>query len=386
MNAGGPLPSHVQKAVWGRALVYQLLDLHQLPVEAAGYGLLWEGLRQRLLASTARQLEFCPPGPLGDYLRTLARELRASVLPFPDGAERVCSPLLDDIDQVLADASRIRADADQIRHDLLLAAFADTLQTAVDVYQASGLKVPADLVQRVDVTFDHQFAPVQSALPIQLIATTRIGDTPDGPSARVDVVIGAGQLDEVTTFSLPYVLLHECVCHVLQGPWEPGRVQADADSRFAEGWMDYVAYTIALEQAQALPGGIAAPSLLEVPRPGALREHAGRVHRARYERNPYDRAWAARAMGVRAARNLADLLLRLPELGGDPAAATAAFRRLSLQLNVSEFGNAERDRFVAAVHKGTLQGVDHELVARLREYLRGDDLVHLVEGTLWLFT
>ncbi|MEU4161713.1 hypothetical protein [Actinoplanes sp. NPDC026670] len=370
----------MQKAVWGRAFVYQMLDLHQLTVEAAGYGLLWNEVRGRLQALTARQVEFDPAGPVSGFLTTLAEDLRSSMMPFPDGgAEKVCSPMLDDIERLLADAGRLR-------NDPLQTLFTDTLRAAAGAYRACGLPLPDDMVTAVEVSFDHQSAPVDSALPIQVIATTRLGDTPSGVSAHVDIVVSPTYLDELTVFALPYVLLHECVCHVFQGPWGPGRIQADADSRFAEGWMDHIAYTVACDQARALAGGKPASSLSAVPRPGALREAADQVHRARHQPHPRDRAWAARAMGVRAARNLAELMTRLPELAGRPVEAAAAFRRLSLRLNVSEFSNTQRDLFVAAVHKATLARTEHGLVVQLRRYLERDDLVHLVEGTVKLFT
>ncbi|MFI1035942.1 hypothetical protein [Streptomyces sp. NPDC020951] len=46
--------------------------------------------------------------------------------------------------------------------------------------------------------------------------------------------------------ALPFALFHECASHVMQGPcpWTSIRAMPDADSQFAEGWMDRVAWEI----------------------------------------------------------------------------------------------------------------------------------------------
>lgn len=382
MSAPRSLPLHVQKAVWGRALVYQVLDLHHVQLEDAGYGVLWAAVRDRLCTSTAWQLEGRTGGSLSSYLNQLGAELRASVS-FPDPeAEQACTPLLDEIDRVLAEAGHAH-------DDLLVTAFTDALEVAADLYSGHGLDVPPqDMVKRVSAAFDHQLMPLQSELPIQLTATTYLNDEPDGPSAHVDVVINADLLDELTVFSLPYVLLHECVCHVLQGPWRPGRVQPDAASRFAEGWMDVVAYVV--HQAMDRPGRTetSGPDLLATLRAAAQQEAAEKVHSARHERTrnrAWDRAWAQRAMGARAARNMAALLAKLPETrGSDP---TAAFTRLSVQLNTSSFDNQQRDLFITGVHTATLgRRTDPALVTRVRQYLHTQNLDRLVQDILNLFT
>ncbi|GIF15741.1 hypothetical protein [Actinoplanes teichomyceticus] len=372
MSTDRSLPPHVQKAFWARALVFQVLDLHHVQLEAAGYGLFWNAVRERLLTSTAAQIEFCPAGSLSSYLSHLGTEIRAGI-PFPDrDAERTCAPLLDEIDRVLRDAG-------QLREDLLMSAFAATMQAAVELYHRHGEGVPDDVVKRVSVTFGHQGMPVQSELPIQLTATTYLEDQPEGPSARVDVVINPGLLDELTVFSLPYVLLHECVCHVLQGPWQSGRSQPDPGDRFAEGWMDVAAYLAHQTLDYPWLGDASGLDLLAPRRAAARLEAAEKVHRARHQRTPHGRSWAQRAMGAQAAQSTVALLAKLPETRTDPA---AAFTRLSTRLNSSTFSNRQRELFVARVHKATMGRVDAGLVTQIRQYLSTDDLHQLVHGIL----
>jgi hypothetical protein len=375
VNGDQRLPLHAQKCVLGRALVYQVLDQHHIDVADAGYNRFWEQARGRLCDLTAQELEHPSADSLKLYLGELGRQIR-KVLLFPDSnAERACMPLLEEIDRVLAAAG-------QAQEDLLLTAVANALQAAAGLYGKHGIDVPPDLVKRVTVKLDFQLLPVVTNLPIQLQAVTTLADSADGAAAVVDVLICPEELDELTVFSLPYVLLHECVCHVLQGPWS-GRVQADASDRFAEGWMDVAAFvgheTMAGSWRTEVPG----PDLLAAPRPTAQFDAAEKVHRARHQPQDHDRAWAPRAMGTEAARGLLKLLDRLPECGSD---ATSAFLRLSLQLNASTFTNEERALFVLYVHRALRMKVEHKLVPHLRNYLTNGELDPLVRRTLSLFS
>ncbi|OJF14502.1 hypothetical protein [Couchioplanes caeruleus] len=378
MKAERVLPLHVEKAVLARVLVFQVLDLHHAELAAAGYGTLWEEVRDRLCHSTVRQLEFCSADPLSSYLHRLAEELRSIMQSYPGAdTEKVCTLLLDEIDRVLADAGRFPG-------DLLPAAFDKAVEEAFELYRAHGLPVSPDMLERITVRFDHQLGSLHSPLPIQLTAVTCLHEEPgDPPSARVDVRVNAKLMDELTAFSLPYVLLHECVCHVFQGPWQGGRTSADPSSRFAEGWMDYVAFSVHQMLARSRHGGSGDPDLTMTPRAAAQEEAADTVHKARYAKNVEDRAWAQRALGVRAAHNMRSLLERLPEARADPL---GAFVQLSVHLNASPIDNQQRDLFVAGVSKATLRGVNPELVPVMRRYLTTHDLHGLVGEVLKLFT
>jgi len=50
--------------------------------------------------------------------------------------------------------------------------------------------------------------------------------------------------DRQTLASLPFTLFHECVSHILQGPWVAERPRPDRASQFAEGWMDRAAWEV----------------------------------------------------------------------------------------------------------------------------------------------
>jgi hypothetical protein len=369
------LPLHVRKAVWARALVYQVLDLHYVTLHDAGYGVLWTAIRNRLITSTSLQVEYpsCSSS-LSSYLAGLGADLRAGMSYPNEEAEQACRAVLDEIYQVLTEAART---AD----DLLLSAFTDALRVATELYRRHGVDVPPHVEKRVTATFGHQLMPLESELPIELKAVTYLQDPPPGPSALVDVVVNAIRLDELTAFSLPYVLLHECVCHVLQGPWQAGRQQPDAGDRFAEGWMDVVAYVAHELMERPWRAGHTGPDLLAIPLDGR-KDAAAEVHKSR-QRSTADRAGARRALGAQAARNMQALLAKLPETRND---ADAAFIQLSVRLNTSCLRNDQRELFVRGVHSATQLRPNPGLATAVRTYLDDQDVERLVRDVTKLFT
>ncbi|WP_345195855.1 hypothetical protein, partial [Streptomyces lavendulae] len=65
--------------------------------------------------------------------------------------------------------------------------------------------------------------------------------------------LAPGRFDADTLASLPFVLFHECVSHVLQAPWDPARRAPDLSSQFAEGWMDKAALRVFEDALHARP-------------------------------------------------------------------------------------------------------------------------------------
>jgi hypothetical protein len=373
MSPDTRLPLHVQKAVLGRALVYKALDLHRAEIEAADYGVLWGELRGRLCTLTERQLRFDQPEQsLCNYLKQLAQDLRGG-LAFPDHeSAQTITPLLDFIDQMMEEVA-------QVQHDLLEEAFREALHVAAAEYVRHGLQVPDDLVKRASIAFDHQENMGWQALPIQLTAVTLLHSTEPHLSAIVQVLLSPRFLDEQTVFALPYVLLHECLCHVLQGPWAVGRMQADANSRFAEGWMDVVAYRLHAGLDAAF-GNSSIADLMSPLRWAAQMEAADAVYTARHAPQEADRAWSHRALGTDAANFMLRLLGRLPDSRQDPG---TPFMHLSVTLNASPLDNTERDRFVGFVHSCRNSELRcANFVPPVREYLQDGDTINLVARTL----
>ena len=362
------LPQHVLKAVLGRLLVYKALDLYRAELAAADYDLLWDELRGTLRTSTERQLRFIRDDQsLQDYLRELAGELRGG-LHFPDAAaERECAPLLDFMDKLMSEAA-------QTQNDLLADAFDRAVQLASNKYISHGLPVPPELIERTTIRFDHRENMLGQILPIQMTAYTLLDEDSPPLSAAVHMILAPRLLDEQTAFAFPYVLLHECLCHVLQGPWVWPRLQADADSRFAEGWMDVAAYRL----HAGLDNAVADTDLLCPLRRAAQMQAADAVHAARRARQDADRAWSYRALGADAADRMLYCLGHLPESQTDP---DIPFMHLSLSLNASSVGNNERDLFVSRVYHHLDRMSRPDFVGLVREYLRDRDALRLVDRT-----
>jgi hypothetical protein len=219
--------------------------------------------------------------------------------------------------------------------------------TAASYYQTFTAEIPDELWRSTFPRFSFVSGIIGlsfvSAIHVQL--WTEFG-TDDYPTSSVMVKIAPRWLDQETIAALPRSLLHEYVAHVPQGPHSRRRDQPDPSDMFAEGWMDYIAHSIfrdvlkregpSLELGDAL-----APTWILLHE-----EAAERFFLARCALTDGDRTAAPRREGVAAARQLHDLLRRLP---ATKDSADEYLYRLSLGLNASHLGNGARARFAANV-------------------------------------
>jgi hypothetical protein len=220
-------------------------------------------------------------------------------------------------------------------------------RTAVDYYQAFDAEVPDGLWQSTFPRFSFVTGEIGlsfvSTIHVQLWTEFGIGDY---PTAQVMVKIAPRWLDVETIAALPRLLLHEYIAHVPQGPHAGRRLHPDAGDMFAEGWMDYIAHRIFKAVLERQGPSLELGNFL-VPAWIPLHEGAAeRFFNARCGLADGDRIAAARCEGATAARQLHDLLRRLPATKGR---ADEYLYRLSLGLNVSQFGNAARALFAANV-------------------------------------
>lgn len=168
-------------------------------------------------------------------------------------------------------------------------------------------------------------------------------------NSRISLSLAPATYDDATYNSLPYVLFHELICHVFQGPWVGSRRTSDAASLYAEGWMDVVALTLLRQHA-----GECTRSDLH---PTDGRHHLDRsldaaeaVRQARliapaglgFE----DSAWAARETGSSAAATVRMELIRML---GNPR-GSRLFIDVSLELNASDVPPCTRDEVAKLAH------------------------------------
>jgi hypothetical protein len=67
----------------------------------------------------------------------------------------------------------------------------------------------------------------------------------DGAVSRVFLQLWIEKFNRLTYMALPYLMFHECACHVFQGmgSLQPRRETGETDA-FSEGWMDMVAFEL----------------------------------------------------------------------------------------------------------------------------------------------
>jgi hypothetical protein len=335
------IPPHARKAIVGRFLGFQALAPNLSTIESNGHRDTADRLSRSLLWLTNEILD--DPDSvqtLGEFLRNLLRQLNDELRSVSDASRSAAQPVLEELGVLVAGYEASPYDP--------LGKLTDAVaRTAADYYQAFDAEVPDELWQS---TFPR-FSFVGGKIGLSFVSTIHVQlwtefGLDDFPTAQVMIKIPPRWLDQETIAALPRSLLHEYVAHVPQGPHSGRRLHPDAGDMFAEGWMDYIAHRIfkaVLErQGPSLElGDSLAPTWIPLHE-----EAAERFFNARCALTDGDRTAPARREGAAAARQLHDLLRRLP---ATKDRADEYLYRLSLGLNVSQLGNVARARFAANV-------------------------------------
>lgn len=220
-------------------------------------------------------------------------------------------------------------------------------------YTSAGLSVPAEVLGGWQLALRWgEFDKPGSISGVQALT-----DQAEFPDSLVLLRLVPSTFDLSSVKSMLYLLTHEFVCHVLQGPWSSERQTSDPASPFAEGWMDVAALRIFEQAAEAYvlaatPGPD--PSCRIGLGPMALRASAQIMHERRIavpSSSAVDRFWAGRRTGVDTARIG---LQALEGLVGDPAEAERVFLRASVVINTSTLSSRARDLWVQRWHRRLL--------------------------------
>lgn len=318
------------------------------------------------------------------YASEILSELRSF---YPDPTAQDILDLFSSYLQYLTDPHR-----DPLR-DLCETA----IQASLASYQHHQAVVPASLHRlRVKINATWREEPPQPTFANPFLGLAWVEGRCRGPCCRgidahlrshvqsLNLALSPTRFDTDTLASLPFVLFHECVSHILQGLWDGTREAPDPSSQFAEGWMDKVALTIFEDALAGIPP-CNQIRLIPYPHPDSFFLDTSR--RLYYERHN-DRGGAftsmlaasARGRGVDAAELLIQTFRRLNI--NNPL---EAFLRLSLSLNASDISPTRRDTFVEYVHEGLGRGAplsrEVDLSAALRRFAHGAS-VHTVLATL----
>lgn len=356
------LPLPVQKAVVGRLLGFQVLAPHLSWLEAQGHQDAAVRLTERLCWLTNEGLnDLDGQEPLSSFLTYLVSELQAEGLRLPDGARAAVTHSLQELSDLVAHF--VSSPYDPL--ELLVAAVA---QTADDFYLAHGASVPSSLWQHTAAIVSFLGGPggLSFAPDVHLQVKTQFA-TARPPTTRVILQIAPRWLDAKTIATLPRVLLHEYISHVPQGPHMGVRLHPDTNDVFAEGWMDYIAHQIhrsALERKESVLAEFLLTSWI-----GLYDTAAECFFGARSAVGYFDWAAAARCEGAAAARQMHDVLRRLPETAACP---DEHLYRFSFGINASDLSFVSRRRVAAEVRRCLLLASRSDvLISAIRDWAAG---------------
>lgn len=335
------IPPHAQNAIVGRFLGFQALAPNLSMIELNGHRDIAVRLSQSLCWLTNEMLD--DPDSmqtLGEFLRNLVSRLNDELRSVGNVPRSAAQPALEELSEIVA-----RYEA--APYDPLEKLTEAAARTAADYYRTFDAKVPDELWQS---TFPR-FSFVNGLIGLSFVSTIHVQlwtefGIDDYPTGKVMVKIAPRWLDSETIAALPRSMLHEYVAHVPQGPHSERRLHPDAGDMFAEGWMDYIAHCIFKDVVERRGPSLELGDSLDPTWITLHEEAADRFFNARRALAEGDRTAPARREGVAAARQLHDFMRQFP---ATKDRADEYLYRLSLALNVSQFGNVARARFAANV-------------------------------------
>lgn len=210
---------------------------------------------------------------------------------------------------------------------------------SVVAYRAHGVNPPSDL--RLNIcAMPLQNSPSHSALT-KCHADAKVAPGCDESCCRetrlhdqtLTLQLAPAKFDSATLAALPFLLFHECVSHVLQGPQGREREVPGNGSAFAEGWMDKAAWEVfsTVHPATILPYECARTFYTA---------GGARAHEARHDPQTEGRDAWLRTLGWQAASRALEFFQQ--ELGS-VAEARSVFLRLSFEWNTSTETMVSRD-------------------------------------------
>ena len=98
----------------------------------------------------------------------------------------------------------------------------------------------------------------------------------------VTLTLKHGSFEWATMCHAYYTLAHELVCHAYQGLNGEGRKNVNEKCCWSEGWMDVIAYSLAIEWLTATPAPSGMPPFLQHNKK-KIQDHCSALHKRRYE-------------------------------------------------------------------------------------------------------
>ena len=272
-------------------------------------------------------------------------------------------------------ASRLRSPGD-ITQFAINRLMDEALAASAAAYETHGHSLPTDLVASTvqRLTWTSESPTLNGTIFGGGSAQTWFREW---PQTIVELELMPRKLDAETIAALPYVLVHEFVCHALQGPWSHDRISSDESSQFSEGWMDHVAFRI----LKRVLWSREVASRLDVRLSKVHVEAAAlAVHKSRAEWKPLseiDLSWAGRHLGIVTAHAVVESLFGLTD---SEERALDLFVAASIRLNVAALRPTRRDSWVMLAHSCVVNDETDRVSRALIDYVEDGDLDRLFEG------
>lgn len=313
--------------------------------------------------------------PVGDFLVRLSLDFKREV------GERLRSAGTEDRGEFERVAAHLASSASAFQaspHDPLARLDAWSREVTASIYEHQPDAVAGSQVRSrmggIDTLISGSDGPPPDAVPPWWVYSDARFQATGGPVWSVELSLGV-PAPTSSWHAAGYLLLHEFVSHVGQGPWTASCRQPRSDDSYAEGWMDYVAYVLHalyLNRGGPVPGAVD----YELPDEPYMRSMAATSY--------HNERSVVRKLGGQERRHGADVARRLNEhmVAGGAAPVAESFLKLSLQLNASAAGHAERRLFVAGVDAALATGAP--LDAWLDAYARTGSLEEILGPVLHL--
>jgi hypothetical protein len=208
--------------------------------------------------------------------------------------------------------------------------------------------------------------------------------------SRVELSLVTQDFDRRAYLACPYVLFHECVCHIFR--WNCENVEpSEPDSYFAEGWMDWIASETLPDFLRGQGGASGSEGDNRLGFLRATVDITRELHRSRTNTDgPVIPPFAtARETGKEAADRMLYLLERLLP---SPEEAWSRFLTTSLDLVLSPYSNKDLDAFAWAILNGlpAREVPERPEQARpiqiVRKYIQTSNLHEMVGGILFHYS
>jgi hypothetical protein len=330
--------------------------------------------------------------PLDVFAKTVPKKMRPILDTFEEPSQRTLQPIFEsvaaELESISCDRCKPLTDCDGTSSKFKLRGgeecvkpFLMNYRLVLDEVMAWYTRYSVDFANlrlpEVLLSIRQYQRPTTLHICRNIGGTTKYEDKGEHLVSKIELHLNVPEFDSESYFAVPYVIFHELICHAFNGvrsSYLPRQETPETD-RFAEGWMDYVAYRVFNEvmEGNGLTNHVIEDYASEYAMQGAS------LHRVRqeYDRTPQvENSMRANFMiGAHAAQFFLRTLRSM-----FPEEAEELFLRISFDLNLTRDRSKCRRKLVDLVYDShrnpSVEGdVGAERIRRLlRKYRSTNDV------------